>query len=75
MRVLHSESDISSTNTAYPYLSSPMMLLTSATDSNTFLELCTEGVDFASQWALELESVARDISQAGRDIFSSDYNI
>ena len=55
---------ISSTNTAYPYLSSPMMLLTSATDSNTLAELCTQA-DFASQWALELESVARDITQAG----------
>ena len=55
----------SSTNTAYPYLSSPMMLLTSAVDSNTFLELCTEG-DFASQWALELDTVARNISLVGR---------
>ena len=52
-----------------------MMLLTSATDSNTLAELCTEEADFASQWALELESVARDISQAGREIFSSDYDI
>ena len=65
MRVLHSESYISSTNTAYPYLSTPMMLLTSATDTNTLGELCTEEADFASTWALELESVARDISQAG----------
>ena len=55
---------LSSTNTAYPYLSSPMMLLTSATDSNTLAELCTEEIDFASQWALELESLARDITQA-----------
>ena len=45
-----------------------MMLLTSATDSNTLAELCTQG-DFASQWASELETVARDITQAGIEIF------
>ena len=56
----------SSTNTAYPYLSSPMMLLTSATDTYMSGELCSEG-DFATQWAAELETVAQDMTKVERE--------
>jgi len=49
-----------STNTAYTYISTPLMILTSATDSNTLDELCSAG-NFADQWAEELDTVTRNM--------------
>ena len=42
------------------------MLLTSARDDNTFAELCNEedlASQWASDWALELDGVAKNIAQ------------
>lgn len=53
-------------NTAYPYITTPIMLLTSAVDSNTFLELCGENMDMAGEWAQELDTVARNMIQVSK---------
>ena len=53
-----------SINTAYTHLSTPIMLLTSATDSNTLDELCAQG-NFVDKWAEELDTLARNMTQGG----------
>ena len=53
-----------SINTAYTHLSTPIMLLTSATDSNTLDELCAQG-NFVDKWAEELDTLARSMTQGG----------
>ena len=40
------------------------MLLTSAVDDITLVELCNEGAVPVSQWATEMETVARNMTQA-----------
>jgi len=52
-----------SINTAYTHLTTPIMLLTSATDSNTLDELCAQG-NFVDKWAEELDTLARSMTQA-----------